>query len=378
LHEAGYTVGIFTSPHLSRFSERIRIDKKEIAKNDVLSLIKEIKKHCEMMTKKSQENHPTFFEFVTAMAFMYFKRKNVDFVVLEVGLGGRLDSTNVVEPLVSVITNVTKDHTDVLGKDLVQIAKEKAGIIKQNSIFITASNEPEVLSIFKKKCMEMKTKMYNVNDFFIKQKEASLDGLTFDIKTSSRYYRNLFIKLLGRHQIVNTAVAIAVSEILNKFGITEDDIKKGLSKTEWPGRMEIVSKKPLIIFDSAHNLDAIEKLKDTFTSNIFNYDKMILILAISSNKDIEKIVTTIVPLADIVIITKHDVKDRSADQNKIREYVDNSKETIIISTVKEALNKAMKIAGDNDVICVTGSLFTVGEAREAWFNKKPEGLRLGM
>ena len=379
LKEAGYKVGTFTSPHLSRFSERIKINDKEISREDILDLTEKIKKHCDEMAKSSKENHPTFFEFITAMAFTYFKKNNVDFAVMEVGLGGRLDSTNVINPLVSVVTNVTRDHSHILGNSLSDIAKEKAGIIKKGSEFITASDDPEVLLIFEKNCKEKNVKIHNVNDFVVKQKDISLDGQRFDVKTNLKEHKNLLIKLLGQHQITNAITAVAITETLSKrFDINEEAMRAGLLKAKWPGRLEVVNKKPLIIFDSAHNPHAIEKLKQTLMSDPFKHDKMILVLAISSNKEIEKIVNTITSIADVVIITKHDVMDRSANQYEIKKYVKEPKNTIIKDTVKEALKEAQRLAKENDMICVTGSIFTIGDARDFWFDQKPEMTRLGM
>ena len=354
-----YRVGRYTSPNLVDVRERITINGRMISKNDFSRIMTRIKK----INVPSCFGHPTFFETLTAVALKYFHEKNIDFAVLETGLGGRLDATNIVKPLVSVITNVSMEHEDVLGDTLEKIAGEKAGIIKKNVPVVTSAKNKKVLKVIKWACAENKCRLINVSENAkIRKLSHNLDGQFFDLQTKKNKYFNLRIQLLGRHQLVNAATALSVIELLG--GFSEMDVRNGFSKTKWPGRLEIINRNPLIVVDGAHNPDCMKKLKSAVTE-YFNYDKLILVLGILSDKNIKKMVKIIAPPSDIVIITKPDT-ERAADPKIIKNEAEKYIRTVVVKdNVKNALDYAKSIAKKNDMILITGSLYTVGDVKKA-------------
>jgi len=375
LRSAGYKVGKFTSPHLSRFTERITVNGKEIPEKEVIRLFCEIKKISEKLKEK-----PTFFEVTTAMAFKWFEEQKVDFVVLEVGLGGRLDATNIVNPIVSVITNIAQEHTEVLGDDVLDIAHEKAGIIKTSVPLVTAERNELILKIFKDLCKKQGCKIFRVGeDILFTQKESNLEYQKFDIE-SMRRYRNLCIPLLGSHQILNAATAVGVIEALLIYGIhiPERAVREGLANVKWPGRLEIVQRKPLVVLDCAKDPLAMKNLRKALKS-LFDYENLILVISVSSDKKVEKMLKEILPITDHLIATKHNVQNRATNPETIVNYVKPYKIPFeIIKNVKDATKKAIKMAQEKDLVCITGSIFTVGEARELWFRKDKTKLGRGL
>ena len=235
LKEAGYKVGLYTSPHLIKFNERIKINDVEISDNELVEL-------TELIKKKKKNLQPTFFEFTTALAFLYFAQQKCDYVVIETGMGGRLDATNVLNPLVSVITNVSLDHTKYLGEDKLQIAGEKAAIIKENGIVVTGEKDGNVLELFLKVCLEK-----NAELVILKEEEINKSDLK--------------ITMLGKHQLRNAALAKKAIE-LSQIKITPNAMEQWLMKAKWPGRLQMVCDKPLVILDGAHNVVGMEKLKE--------------------------------------------------------------------------------------------------------------------
>jgi dihydrofolate synthase/folylpolyglutamate synthase len=363
LTTSGYKTGVYTSPHIQRFSERFIIDNKEISDSDVVLLVKKIKPIVDEMIKI--ENTPTFFEIVTAMAFLYFKEKKIDFAVIEVGLGGRFDATNIVEPILSVITNVTLEHQDILGKNIEDIAFEKAGIIKNKIPVITASKD-SALDIIKKIAVEKDAPINIINDKSWKKIKGGVDWQEFLISGSLKEY---FVKtsIIGEHQGENIALTIEVIEKLQMNGvyITDEAINEGIAKTVNPGRMEIVGFEPLIILDGAHNIAGVSYLKKTLNAD-FVYNKLILVLGILSDKNVKGMLEIIAPIGDVIVITKSQNK-RATEPIKLKELTEklNFKNQVIVKNkVDEAVKYALSIAKKDDLICITGSLFTVGEARD--------------
>jgi len=353
LREAGFKVGLYTSPHLADFRERIRIlgcqavkfpgqrikdFEGMIPKKDLARLIGKLKPAIDKFNAESEYGPLTFFEGYTAIAFAYFKERNADFAVLETGLGGRLDATNVVNPLVCAITPISYEHMDKLGNTLGKIAAEKAGIIKTRGLtVITAPQKKEVLTVIRERCRITGAKLNKTGKF--------------DFKT----------RLIGAHQKINAAVAVGAIEALRNYGISINAaaIKRGLTNTLWPGRCEVISKTPLIVLDGAQNVASAQALKKAIKDN-FEYKKLILILGISSDKDIAGICRELLPLADTTILTQAN-SPRAADVDVIEKIARGK----IIKTrkVKEAKRIALKLAGKKDLILVTGSLFVVGEFR---------------
>jgi len=362
LTKNGYNVGLYTSPHLQRFSERFIIDRVEITKKDVILLVQKIKPIIEDMINSN--NTPTFFEIVTAMAFQYFKDKAVDYAIIEVGLGGRFDATNIVEPALTIITNISLEHQNILGIKIEDIAFEKAGIIKENAPIITAATN-KALKTIKTVAKQKNASLHIIDKNSWKRTNFGIQGQEFLIKGS---FKDYIVKtsLIGSYQGENIALSIAAIENLQMNGlfITNEGIKKGIENTIIPGRMEIVGVNPTIIFDGAHNIAGIDALKKTIEKD-FDFDKLILIIGILSDKKIKRMLEKIVPIADIIITTKS-WNDRACDPNKLRDIVidiNQNKQVFVFKKIKYAINKARSIAKNNDLICITGSLFTVGEAK---------------
>jgi len=363
LQEGGYSVGVYLSPHLQRFSERMTINNKEILEEEVASLITIIKPIVDEMIK--EENTPTFFEIVTAMAFQYFHDKNVDFAVIEVGLGGRYDATNIVDPLITVITNVSLEHEHVLGRKIKDIAGEKAGIIKKDVPVITAATR-NALAVIEKKAEDNNASLEIVDSKRWERMHGSMTGQEFLIKGSLTEH-HVNTPLLGRHQGENITLAIATIEQLQMNGmyLTDEAIINGIAKTVNPGRMEIVGTEPMILLDGAHNVAGMKSLKKTLDED-FVYERLILILGILSDKNIQEILDIITPIADEIIVTKSH-NERACSPSKLKEMI-SKKEVVVKDEISDALNHAKKVAKKQDLICITGSLFTVGEAKD-YFDK---------
>jgi len=380
LKQAGYKVGLYTSPHLSDFRERIRILNAEritqstqnefegmIAKEELVVLVERLKPSIEKYNKNSKHGPLSFFEVYTALAFTYFKEKKVDFAVLETGLGGRLDATNVVNPLVCAITPISYEHTQKLGNILKEIATEKAGIIKASGprpqapgpIVITAPQEKEVREVIFNKCKETKAKLHEIGEDITYED----NGTGFNIKRLFGKYQDLKINLLGIHQLVNATVAVGVIEALRNYNINVDvdSIRDGLYNTVWPGRCEVISRDPLVVLDGAQNVASGKALKKAIEEK-FKYKKLILVLGISQDKDIKGICNELRELVDEVILTK--ANNPRATQPEVLAQYFNGKILHLTNNVKEAKVVVSRIARKEDLILVTGSLFAVGEFRD--------------
>ncbi len=372
LKSAGYRVGLYTSPHLVSFEERIKINEEFISQHEVYDYLEKIKPAIKKVSNTAGCQHPTFFEVVTAMAFLYFYEKMVDFAVIEVGLGGRLDATNVCRPLVSVITHIDFDHVDRLGNTLSKIAAEKGAIIKKNTPVVSALQLPEAGKVIKDIALKMDSPLYSygkeINSIPIK---SQLDGNYFDYKGVFNDLKSVFVPLAGEYQIENTSLAIATIELLKNMNvkIKNEDIINGTKDSRWPGRFEIIREKPMIILDGAHNSNGINQF-------IFNMKKLlpdkkiIVILGIFQDKDYSAIIKTVIPQAHQVILTMAD-SPRATPLPILYEiakhYIDADK-LIETKNVSDAIEKSLQIAQEDDVICITGSLYTVGDAK-AYFQK---------
>lgn len=347
LQEAGYTVGLYTSPHLIKFNERIKINGKGISDQDLISLVKTVKEKVE------QNNlQPTFFEFTTALAFLYFAREKIDVAVIETGMGGRLDATNVIQPEVAVITNISLDHQQYLGETKEKIAVEKAGIIKRNGIVVTAEKDREVIKIIERSCMEKKAKLFLTNEAQLK--EWNLNGQSF-ILDGSEYN----ISLLGEHQLQNAAVAIKATSLLRErgFSISPLNIRQGLKKAYWPGRLEVVCKEPFILVDCAHNVAGMQELTKFVRALP---QRKVLLLGIAADKQILEMVSLIAPLFEEVIISKGNYKpaDPAIIAKEVKKYVTK---VAIEPEPEKALRKALSRLSSGGVLLVTGSIYFVGD-----------------
>ena len=373
LRESGFKAGLYTSPHLADFRERIRIlspgNRNQKIKADfegmiprlkLAGLVNRLKSAIEKYNRASIYGPLTFFEAYTALAFVYFNQEKVDFAVLETGLGGRLDATNVVKPKVCVITPISYEHTDKLGYTLKEIASEKAGIIKKGSVVISAPQAKEAMAIIRNKCKKEKAELLVVG------KDIKYSGTEerFRVSTPAAEYKNLKITLHGAHQVMNAACALAAVEAMAAYGVKAgiDSITKGLYNTLWPGRCEVIAREPLIVLDGAQNAASAGVLKEAVKAK-FRYRRLILMLGVSNDKDIKGIAGELYDLADTVILTKAKSL-RAADPANLAGYF-NKKNQYITHNVAEAKMLAKELAKKEDLILITGSLFVVGEARES-------------
>ncbi len=370
LKEAGYRVGLFTSPYLERFNERIQINGVDISNEALARNTKLVKEKIEKMISM-EHRHPTTFETITAIAFQYFKEEEVDYVVLEVGLGGRIDSTNVIEQsLSSIITTIDMDHTHILGDTIEDIAYEKAGIIKRDGLVISYPQKPEVLEVLKSEANNKNADFILCNMDDLTKKKVSHEGGIFDFKYKDEFYLDLKINLLGEFQIYNAALALTNILELRQRGlvkVTDDEIRKGLEKTKWNGRLEVLKKEPLFLIDAAHNPQSAKHLSKSLS--IFEYDKLILGIAILEDKDVDHVIEYLVPLADEIIITEVDIPRKMESEKlaeRIKEYNSNY---IIKKNIENAVDKSFEIANENDLILFAGSIYLIGDVRKIVTNK---------
>jgi len=375
LRAAGYKVGLFTSPHLMEFTERIVVDGEQIPRADVVRLLKRIRPIVEELHRGPEPIRPLFFDIVTAMAFKYFEEVRVDFAVLEAGMGGRLDATNVVQPLVSVITNVSLEHTEVLGSTVLEIAREKGGIIKPGGVLVTATQDDEVYALFRETCEKLGSRIFRVGENITFRKgRSSLEGQNLTIKGLRGSY-DLFTPLLGDHQLLNASAAVGAVEALSFSGvdIPAEAITRGLREVRWPGRLEVMQSRPLVVLDSAKDAEAMRALKEAVKE--FSHRRLIVVVSISSDKNIPLMIGYLTEVADRFIVTTHSVMGRAARPSIIVDEVTrHGKPCDVVTGVDEAVDRAISLAGEDDMVLVTGSVFLVGEARRRWLGK-PVGVQ---
>jgi len=359
LKHSGYRAGLFTSPHLVSFTERIRINDREIPQVRVAQLVQKIKTLCQEHSLEAI----TFFEFVTALALAYFAAEEADPVVVEVGMGGRLDATNVLQPLISIITSISLEHQIYLGTTLQQIAKEKAGIIKRAIPLVTGVMQPSVILVMREKCRQMNAPLFLAGKDIRGRKSGP--G-RFNYKGFNRTLTGLAPGLIGDHQIRNATLALGAAELLCKNGIniTEQGMRTGIQEARWPGRMEIVRRAPTIVLDGAHNPEAWLAMKKSL-NKYFTCRKLFMVIGVMQDKDIARMIEILTPGAHTVIFCKPKM-ERAASQELIAQHISRTAAHKILwkNDTVEALHAALKKAASDDLVCVTGSLFTVGEARE--------------
>jgi dihydrofolate synthase/folylpolyglutamate synthase len=300
LSAAGYRTGLYTSPHLHTFRERITVDGEMITEEEFSALTEKLQPEIDEVNRRHNFGEITTFEILTALAFAFFAERRVDFQVLEVGLGGRLDATNVVMPRIAVITSISLDHAEVLGDSLAKIAGEKAGIIKPGAIVISAPQPKEVEEVIEEVCRSNGVSLITVGrDVTWRKVKSDLSGQFFEVKGKAGSHK-LIIPLLGEHQLENAAVAVAALEALD---IGLKDIVRGLAQVQWPGRLEILRHEPLFLSDGAHNADSASRLRETIEKYL-HFDRLILILGASSDKDIAGIIGELAPMSSVAIVTR--------------------------------------------------------------------------
>jgi dihydrofolate synthase/folylpolyglutamate synthase len=376
LQEAGLKTGLYTSPHLVSFTERIKVDGVEVSEEEVVRLAERLKA---ILAGKMPELCPTFFEFTTAMAMDHFARAGAEAVVLEVGMGGRLDSTNVVTPVCSVITNVELEHREYLGDTLMDIAREKAGIIKPGVPLVTSEKKPEITRYIEDSCREAGSPMLLLGrDFGFEEKGFSWEGgrlvQRMDYFGPDGKIEGLEVPLVGRHQLENAAsAACALGVMKDRFaGLCHDAVRAGFKKTHWQGRLEVVSTGPLLVLDGAHNPASAERLAESVRLYFGGrYERLILVVGVLADKDFGAMLGSLTPLAHKVILTQA-AYERAVPAGELRALAGGG--ALVAGSVDEAVGMALKEASPKDMVLVTGSLYVVGEAK-AWLEERVPFLR---
>ena len=357
LTSAGYKTGLYTSPHLVRFNERIVVNNQPISDKGVVEAYRAVKQ----VHHGSRE--PTFFEFTTAMALYEFERQRVDWAVIETGMGGRLDATNIIRPQLSIITNISLEHREYLGNTIREIAGEKAGIIKRSTPVVTAVSQKAAKDVLVRAAARHSAPLFQYGRHFKVRRNAYQTFNYYGIDTT---WRKLQTPLLGSHQITNAALALAASEVLNRHqtSIQLDNIKMGLRNTCWPGRLEMASTKPLILLDGAHNLVAARQLAAYLRDAMSNLD-ITLVIGILDDKPYQAMLRDLVSTASRVILTQPKI-DRGLSPDILAESVRPMTPNVkVIPDVAQAVEHAVKTVGPQDAICIAGSLYVVGEAKQA-------------
>lgn len=364
LATAGYKVGLFTSPYLERFNERISINDRDIPDEDLARITKLVKEKAEIMVAEGMQ-HPTTFEITTAIGFMYFHQELADMVVLEVGLGGRYDSTNIIEDsLASVITTLDFDHVDVLGNTLDQIAFQKAGIIKEGNIVVSYPQKQEALDVLMDVSNKMNSRFYLMDIDNIKTKEINEFGSSFDYKYGDHILTDIKISMIGQHQVYNASLAISTLLKLRdekKLSFTKEQLYEGLKNTKWKGRLEVLKRKPTFVIDGAHNMQGIAYLADTL--KYFNYRKLILGIAILKDKDYSTMVKTLAPMADEIVVTEVNMPRKLEAEILAENFKEYNPNVHVNKDIKEAIKKTLELAKEDDLIIFGGSLYLIGDVR---------------
>ncbi|MBI3803388.1 MAG: bifunctional folylpolyglutamate synthase/dihydrofolate synthase [Nitrospirae bacterium] len=371
LKRGGYRVGLYTSPHLIDFSERIRLSGKPIPAGEIVRLTGLIRARIAQEAPELQASL-TFFEFTTVIAFLYFAEQKIDLAVVEVGLGGRFDATNLLAPMVSAITQIDLDHERYLGTTVLQIAAEKAGIIKLRTPLVTGAVQPEVLSLFEEEARSKEAPLIRVD------REITVEG-----ERPSRFiYRGVRERvvsspLLGRHQIRNAAISIGVIEQLQKQGIAvpEEAILEGVRRVRWSGRLEMIRKEPLILLDGAHNPAGARALAD-FLSGVDpeRRGRHWLIVGIMRDKNISEILSPLLPWADEIVLTRPEI-ERAAEPDLLIASLPPSLHATIREQIPDAIAHVESLLTPSDTLVITGSLYTVGEAKAVYAGTAPSLLR---
>lgn len=382
LREAGLRTGLYTQPDLHTFRERMRVNGRLISEEEVAELVPQVRAAAEEIEQRREFGPFITYELATALALLYFQRQHVEHAVLEVGLGGRLDATNVTQPLVSVIASISYDHTQILGDTLAKIATEKAGIIKPNGVVVTSARPPEALLAIAAVCRRQHAELIRIGaagsdpaqaevetgqlpalSYHYQLEDRTEDRQHFTAWTPERVYAGLEIPLAGQHQLENATLALATLDMLRKKGISWDEraLREGLRKMRWPARIDVVEHHPTIVVDGAHNADSMEKLMQALQDS-FAFHRLIVVLSLFRDKDLVGIARAL-ERANIVVLTRM-VSPRAATVEQMQEIFAKHAPHAEIHTADDsraAMGLAVGLAGGNDLICATGSLYFAGE-----------------
>jgi dihydrofolate synthase/folylpolyglutamate synthase len=372
LSRQGYRTGLYISPHLHTFRERICLDGTPVSEEEFAALVEEIWPELEWVSGHGDYGEVTMFEALTAMAFCHF-RKRADFQVLEVGLGGRLDTTNLVSPQVCAITSLSLDHTSILGDTIESIATEKAGIIKPGATVVASPQAPEPMGVIESVCREKGAHLIKVGEHITwRGGDRGTDGQGLEVQGRLGSYE-LWMPLLGDYQLENAATAVGVLEALKQQGhdISGPAIEEGFRQVRWPCRMEVLEKSPLVVCDGAHNPYSAARLRDSLPA-YFKYRQVVLIVGISQDKNLEGIVGELAPLGDRIIVTRSRHPRAAPTGVVARAFASRGLEVSEVEDVGMALGRALEEAHEDHMVLVTGSLFVAAEAREAIKGIEPE------
>jgi dihydrofolate synthase/folylpolyglutamate synthase len=380
LQKAGYDVGLYTSPYLEKFTNRIRMNGADIPESDLVELVQTLLPLVDELSL-TEMGSPTEFEVVTTLAILYYGRKAYpDYVVWETGLGGRLDSTNVVHPVMTVITNVGLDHLQYLGDTLEQIAFEKAGIIKSGVPVVTATDDEKAAEVILRTAKEKRATFYKLGEGFrIENVRLGQDRTLFDFHGLFRDFKDLAITLKGEHQVRNAAVALMALEVLGQYMaliIDENDLREALKETVWPGRFEMISEQPEIIIDGAHNPQGTLALSKTLR-HYYGDRTVHLVAGVLEDKPMDGFLEPLLPLVKSITVTKPDFRraapvERLADRAK---SLSPNTELHVEDDWKKAIEEAVNRLQNNDVLLVTGTLYLISDVRRYWLerNKRKVG-----
>jgi len=359
LRASGKKVGLYTSPHLLAFNERIQINRAPISDSELTELIFKVQKAVDRL------NVPvTFFEFSTVMAFLHFYESKTDWNVIEVGMGGRLDSTNLCKVEASIITSIGMDHTQYLGKDIKKIAYEKACIIKDFGTVFAHIQNTDALTVVKNVARDRSAKLKLLGkDFKAEFNAITPEGQTFDFSFGKYQIKSVEIPLIGRHQVLNAGLALAVCHKLRGIKPNSSVFQKGLRSVRWEGRMEVISRNPTLVLDSAHNPDGVRSLTETLRE-YFCFERCLLVIGMMEDKDIDEMLNLFSQIGDQFILVKPNQKRAQNPDDLAKRLSVFRKPIDIIPDISYALERAKKSSNPNDLICITGSIFTVSEAKK--------------
>lgn len=353
--EAGYSAGFFSSPHLYSYLERYRYNGKQISENDFCAMMERVKEAVEATVAKGSD-HPTEFEILTALAYLFFEAKGLEYAVMEVGLGGRLDATNAIEePVATVITPLSLEHTEYLGHTIEEIAREKAGIIKQRVPIITSSQPEAAMRVIEQIASEMNAPLIVADGGELL--ENTFEGIRLRLREKEYHF-----SLAGSHQLTNAVLALETMEVLRKnncIDIDEEEIRRGLKNVKWPGRIEKINDSPPVYIDGAHNPAAALALQDMLKGK-----KAIAVLGMLAEKDVEGVLDILVPMFEQIIVTRP-VGERAVEAEAMASMVrERGREVIVEKDIEKAMSRAMSLAQEGEIILATGSFYLIGEVRE--------------
>lgn len=375
LQTEGFRVGLFTSPHLGHVAERVQVDQVPISQAELTTHLTEIRDACHFNTRSRPSLEPelTFFEIGTAIGFLHFVRRRCDFGVVEVGLGGRFDTTNVCTPLLSIITSISFDHMQFLGNTLAEIAMEKAGIVKPGRPCVSGVRGDESRRVIEATCRERRSPLLQIDaDFHARTEPGLFDGTverwpTVQVRTRQRDWPAMTLKLIGAHQASNAAVVVAAVEELRRLGtpIRDHSVRDGLATVRWPARLEIVGRQPLILLDGAHNLASAEAVVRTLKESFPLRGERWLVFAGSRDKDLVGMLAVLAPVFDRIVLTRFLNNPRALPAEQLQAMVPPEKRAacVLTETPQEAVQAIRARCQPNDQVLACGSLFLVGELR---------------